>query len=170
MTVRAWVAAAVIGVSASLVSVGGYHHIKQSEGIHLTAYADPGTGGAPWTICYGHTGPEVYRGLRVTQAQCEAWLREDVMEAEAYVQRYVKVPLRQGEYDAYVSFVFNAGPDNFRTSTMLRLLNSGDRVGACKQFPRWKYANKMILQGLVVRRFAEQRMCLQATGSYVYAP
>lgn len=169
MTVRAWVAAAVIG-TASLVSVTGYHHIKESEGKHLVAYADPGTGGEPWTICYGHTGPEVRPGLRATEAQCEAWLREDVAKAERAVQRLVTVPLRHGEYDAYVSFVFNVGPRNFASSTMLRLLNSGDHVAACKQFPRWKYANKMVLQGLVVRRYAEQRMCLQLTGNYVYVP
>ncbi len=33
--------------------------VQGAEGLRLTAYPDPGTGGAPWTVGWGHTGPEV---------------------------------------------------------------------------------------------------------------
>ncbi|RJF81642.1 hypothetical protein D3877_16060 [Azospirillum cavernae] len=39
--------------------------VKDAEGLRLTAYPDPASGGAPWTIGYGHTGPEVRPGLVV---------------------------------------------------------------------------------------------------------
>ncbi|UYA98829.1 endolysin [Xanthomonas phage vB_Xar_IVIA-DoCa7] len=155
--------------AASLLSMAGLLHIMDSEGLRLKAYADPATGGAPWTICWGHTGPEVYPGLVVTRDQCEVWLREDTLKAEAIVKKAIKRPIRQGEYDAMVSFTFNVGGGNLRSSTLLRKFNQGDRVGSCHQYPHWKYANKMILEGLVTRRFKERDMCL-LKGPYIYDP
>jgi lysozyme len=47
--------------------------LQRDEGLRLDAYPDPLSGGAPWTIGYGHTGPEVARGLVWTDAQaCDA--------------------------------------------------------------------------------------------------
>lgn len=159
----------VAGTAVLLLSVAGLAHLKSSEALRLTAYADPGTGGAPWTICWGHTGPEVYPGLIVSKAQCESWLRQDIAEAESCLYQNVRVPLRQGAWDAYTSFVFNVGCGKFRSSTMLRLLNSGQYAASCDQFPRWVYANKRVLNGLKVRRTEEQAICHQR-GSYVYLP
>jgi GH24 family phage-related lysozyme (muramidase) len=31
--------------------------LKRDEGLRLTAYGDPLTGGEPWTIGYGHARP-----------------------------------------------------------------------------------------------------------------
>lgn len=156
-------------LAGSLLSVAGLSYIRSDEGLRLTAYPDPGTRGAPWTICYGHTGPEVHPGLTVTKSQCEVWLKKDTEFAEAVVQTVVTVPLKQGEYDAYTGFVFNAGPRNFESSTMLRLLNAGDRAGACNQFPRWVYADGRRLEGLAVRRTRDQTIC-HYLGDYVYVP
>ncbi|WKC56438.1 lysozyme R [Stenotrophomonas phage c9-N] len=155
--------------AGSLLSVAGIMHITDSEGLRLQAYPDPATGGAPWTICYGHTGPEVHKGLRVSREQCDIWLAKDLAVHEKHVQRLVKVPAKQGEYDALVSFSFNLGPGNLQTSTLLRKLNAGDRRGSCMEYPRWKYANKIVLEGIVTRRFKEQTMCLQE-GPYVFYP
>lgn len=172
-TVRNRVAGGLLALAAAVggvtyISTTGIEHTASHEGLRYHAYPDPGTGGAPWTICYGHT-----RGVRpgdtATQEQCEAYLAEDLYEAERALQELVDVPLRQGQYDAYVSFIFNAGQGNFRTSTMRRLLNEGDWRGSCNQFPRWKYANKRVLNGLVKRRYEEQALCLQE-GPYVFYP
>lgn len=157
-----------VAVSASLVSVAGIALIKSQEGLRYTAYPDPGTGGAPWTICYGHTGG-IRKGMTATQAQCDRWLAEDLAVAEGVLQSTVKVSLTQGEYDSYVSFIFNAGPSNWRSSTMLKLLNRGERIAACNQFPRWVYSDKRVLNGLVTRRFKEQHQCL-TFGRWVYDP
>lgn len=164
----ALLAVAAIGGGATYLSTTGVHQVASHEGLRTVAYPDPGTGGAPWTICFGHTRG-VYRGMTATLDQCERWLAEDLFVAERAVQRLVEVPLRQGQYDAYVSFVFNVGEGAFQRSTMLRLLNQGDWRGSCNQFPRWKYANKRVLNGLVKRRYEEQALCL-TEGPYAYYP
>lgn len=159
---------AVAGGGATYLSLDGAQQIASHEGYRLVAYPDPGTGGAPWTICRGHT-KGVYRGMRATHEQCDQWFAEDLRVAEEVVQRLVRVPLRQGEYDSLVSFVFNVGAENLQKSALLRKLNAGDRMGSCNEYPRWIYANKMVLDGLKVRRYAEQHSCLQG-GPYVYHP
>lgn len=166
MSIKARLAALI---AASLLSLGLISHVKLSEGIHTVAYPDPGTNGAPWTICYGHTGPEVVPGFRVSMDQCEVYLREDLMIAEKIVQKAITKPIKQGEYDAQVSFVYNVGGKAYRESTLLRKFNAGDRVGSCNEYPRWIYANKRVLEGLRTRRYKEQAMCL-TQGAYIYAP
>lgn len=166
MSVKTRIAALV---AASLLSVAGVTHVMLSEGKHNVAYPDPGTGGAPWTICWGHTGPEVKPGLKVDMGQCELWLREDLAFAEGVVKASITRPIKQGEYDSQVSFVFNVGAGNYRSSTLLRKFNAGDRVGSCNEYPRWIYANKRVLEGLRVRRYKEQVQCL-TQGAYIYDP
>lgn len=164
----ALLAVAAVGGGATYLSYNGASQIASHEGYRLVAYPDPGTGGAPWTICRGHT-KGVYRGMRATHEQCDRWYAEDLHEAEQGVQRLVRRPMKQGEYDSHVSFVFNVGVGKYRTSTLLRKFNAGDRTGSCNEFPKWKYANKMVLRGLVARRHQEQAECLKG-GPYVYHP
>ena len=57
------------------------------------------------------------------------------------------------------SFVYNVGERQFSSSTLLRLLNSGDVLGACAQLSRWVYAGGKQLAGLVNRRAAERELC-----------
>lgn len=155
-------------LAGTLLSVAGIMHVASSEGQVYTAYPDPGTGGEPYTICRGHTGKDVHLGMRATQDQCDVWFASDLKAAEKAIQEVVRVPLMQGEYDAYSSFVFNVGERSFTRSKMLARLNAGDRKGACNEFPKWKYANKMVLNGLVLRRTEEQTMCHQQ-GAIVWA-
>ena len=54
--------------------------LKVDEGLRLLAYQD--TVGV-WTIGYGHTGPEVKRGLTWTREKAEAVLVEDILEHNA---------------------------------------------------------------------------------------
>ena len=164
----ALLALAAAGGGATYLSFGTADKIATHEGYRLVAYPDPGTGGAPWTICRGHT-KGVRPGMRATPEQCDRWFAEDLYTAERGVQRLARVPLKQGEYDALVSFVFNAGETNLRNSTLLRKLNAGDRVGSCNEYLRWIYANKLVLSGLRTRRADERAMCLKS-GPYVYHP
>jgi lysozyme len=53
------------------------------EGKRNVAYPDPLTGGDPWTIGYGHTGPEVFRGLVWSDKMCESALDADIESASA---------------------------------------------------------------------------------------
>jgi lysozyme len=67
----------------------------------------------------------------------------------------VKVPLKQGQYDALVSFTYNEGAGKFQSSTLLKMLNAGNYAGAAGQFGAWVYGGGVELPGLVIRRQAE---------------
>lgn len=49
----------------------GVAQLKSDEGCRLTAYPDPLSGGAPWTIGYGQTGFGIAQGTTWTQAQAD---------------------------------------------------------------------------------------------------
>ena len=136
--------------------------IKAHEGLRLEAYPDPAHGWKVATIGYGHTTaagpPKVERGMKITEAGADAILRQDLAKFERYVTDAVKVPLNQNEFDALVSFTFNLGPGNLRSSTLLKKLNAGDRAGAADEFLKWTKAGGKTLPGLVKRREAERAL------------
>ena len=135
-----------------------YNLIRSKEGLSLRAYPDPGTGGDPWTIGYGHTGPEVHPGMTITRQEADDLLRQDAERVAAQVQNLVMAPLTQNEFDALVCFVYNVGVSNFAKSTMLRKLNQQDYDGAANEFDRWTRAAGHVLPGLVARRQEEKEL------------
>lgn len=146
--------------AAIAVSLGGYAFIAQHEGKVNQTYADPAHGWAVPTVCVGHTATAV-RGRWYSDEECLALLKQDAATASSAVLRHAKVPLSQGELDAYTSFTFNVGEGAFRRSTLLKLLNSGQRTAACDQLLRWTWANGIQLRGLVTRRAEERKLCLR---------
>jgi lysozyme len=138
-------------------SLTGLHLTEQFEGLRLQAYPDPATGGSPWTIGYGHTGPEVHAGLVWTRQQAEVELQRDLGRAEAHVNQVVRQgDLGQGEFDALVDFAFNCGCRNLDGSALLRLVNEGDFAAAAREFERWDRGNGRVMAGLLRRRLAEK--------------
>jgi lysozyme len=135
-------------------SEDGLHLTEQFEGCKLDAYQDS-VGVA--TIGYGHTR-NVTMGMTCTQEQAEQWLQEDIQSAADAVNRLVTVELTQQEFDALVDFTFNLGAGNLQSSTLLRLLNSGDYAGAAGEFDKWDRAGGQVLAGLLRRRQAEADM------------
>lgn len=125
---------------------------EEFEGLRLKAYLDTGN---VWTIGWGHTAG-VQKGDTCTRAQAEAWLREDIQTAEDDVKLYVTAPLTQGQFDALTDFAFNVGAKQFRTSTLVRILNARQYAEAAEQFKRWKFDNGVEIPGLVRRRKAER--------------
>ena len=123
------------------------------EGLSLEPYKDSA---GLWTIGYGHMTKE--RHEPITPAQAEAYLVEDVKKASIAVNKYVRVPLDQWEFDALTCFVFNIGQGNFRDSTLLKLLNEGQYIEVPNQLRRWVYAGGKKLRGLVRRREAEAHL------------
>lgn len=134
----------------------GINLIKSFEGLRLTAYLDPI--GIP-TIGYGHiktvSKADVAAKKTITEKQAEDLLRGELPEYEKAVTDAVKVPLNQNQFDALVSFTYNLGGGNLRSSTLLKLLNKSDFKGAQDQFRNWNKAGGKILPGLVKRRAAE---------------
>lgn len=132
----------------------GIDLIKSFEGCELSAYQDSV---GVWTIGYGHT-VGVKKGDKITQAQADKMLAEDLAIYEQGVQSMVKRTLTQGQFDALVSFSFNVGLGALGRSTLLRLLNSGDWQAASQQFARRNKAGGRVLPGLTRRREAERAL------------
>jgi len=137
-------------------SLNGLAFTEQFEGCRFEAYPDPASGGDPWTIGYGHTGPEVVPGLVWTQDQCDAALLRDVQGCVNNVNQFVNVKLTQGEFDALVDFAFNCGQRNLDSSTLLKLVNENDMKDAANEFQKWDHASGKVVAGLLRRRLAEQ--------------
>lgn len=129
--------------------------IKKEEGEVLTAYQDSA---GIWTIGVGHTSDsklKVTKGLKITAAQSDELLTHDLAEAEDAVSRLVKVPLNDNQFGALVSFTFNLGEGNLKSSTLLKKLNAGDYASVPSELNKWVNAGGKRLQGLVNRRKRE---------------
>jgi len=137
-------------------SLAGREAITLREGEELEAYQD---GGGVWTIGVGHTRG-VYKGQKITQAQSQKFLQEDLALAENAVNLFVIVPLNQNMFDALVSLVFNIGVGAFQKSTLVKLLNMGLYKDAANEFPRWNKDNGKVVDGLTNRRLSEQKQFL----------
>jgi GH24 family phage-related lysozyme (muramidase) len=135
--------------------------IKRFEGCgrklpcgHIEAYPDPGTGGEPWTIGWGATGPGIVPGTVWTQEQCDARLVSDLVRYAAEVDRALgDVAASQAQFDALVSFHYNTGA--IARATLTRKHRAGDYEAASAEFGRWVRAGGRVLRGLVRRRTAE---------------
>jgi lysozyme len=147
----------VTPAESKVTSQDGVDLIKTFEGCELQAYPDPGTGGDPWTIGYGHTGPEVVPGVTVTQAEAEQLLKQDLHRFESAVSKLIEVPFTQHEFDATVSFAYNVGEGALSSSTFRRRINAGEDKATCfrEEFPKWVNGANGPLPGLVRRRDAE---------------
>ncbi len=123
---------------AHQLSAKGAAFIKQFEGLRLKAY-DDGTG--VMTIGYGHTG-DVKIGETITQALADSYFSEDVKWAVDTVNNSVKTELQQNQIDALVSFTYNVGEGAFKSSTLLKKLNTGDYKSVPSELDRWIYAGE----------------------------
>lgn len=146
--------------------------IKKYEGCRLKAYKCPA---GVLTIGYGHTN-NVRLDDVLTQDEAEKLLDIDIKIKENELNKLIKVPVTQNQYDALISLLFNIGVGNFRTSTLLRLLNQKNYKGAGERFllvnnsaktKEDKYRGsfvfdnrKKVLDGLVKRRAEEKELFL----------
>jgi len=94
-------------------------------------------------------------GDACTEEQAMGWLRSDVGSAE--------VALKQGQFDALVSFAFNLERGTLAGSTRLTKLNDGNYTGAAAEFDKWVLAGGHVREGLRRRRAAKRAM-LEAAG------
>lgn len=131
----------------------GIDFIASFEGFEAEAYVCPG---GKLTIGYGHTR-NVKRDDVITVAEAKQLLQEDVAEAERYVNAFVHAPLRQNQFDALVSFVFNVGCGNFRRSSLLKEVNcdADNFVDIRPRFMAFVKSKGKVSPGLTRRRKAE---------------
>lgn len=143
-------------------SRNGVLHITRVEGQRLDVYRDVA---GHLTVGVGHKllpQDNLHLDMTITQQHSDKLLRQDLLKAEDAINKSVIVPLNQNQFDALVSFVFNIGKTNFKTSTLLRKLNEYDYQGALAEMERWNKitdpdsGQKVVSDGLIARRRLEQ--------------
>lgn len=150
--------AALGAVTILAVSAAGLSANKGFEGTVYKAYPDAVYGWQVPTICEGHTGPDVRKGMTATPAQCAAWHKADMAKATAALYRAIPgVAFTQGEVDAYSDFVFNVGDGWLTKGSFYRLIMAGDRKGACKKMAEYG----PFIGNIPARRKWEVETCLK---------
>lgn len=155
--IRAQLKALLDKVDAAIVAEGrpSYVHdidpqliadLKRDEGLRLEAYPDPVSGGAPWTIGYGHTGSDVFKGVKWTQAQAEEALLKDILDHNAALVKalpwvtLLDTPRRR----VMSNLAFNLGIGGLLTfKNTLALIQRGDYAKAAENMLKSLWAKQV---------------------------
>lgn len=129
------------------------------EGLRTHSYWD--SLGRVWTACYGET-VGVRRGQTYTPAQCRADLSKRLAQKSAALDRCLKADVPDMVYVAFLDATYNLGEGAACRSSWVRLANAGQIAAACNRLPLYDRAGGRVVPGLVRRRAAERRMCLEA--------
>jgi lysozyme len=111
----------------------------------------------PWTIGYGHTGG-VRENQMIDQPMAELLLKHDLDYAVGIVNSHA-CPVRLKGSLMRLSILY-------LTSDLAQFLNShlhtyhvaGEYEKAAAEFPKWKYDNGRVIDGLVTRRQKEREL------------
>lgn len=137
------------------INSAGLELIKSFEGCKLEAYKDIV---GVWTVGFGHTGNDVYEKQRISQEEAEELLKDDLCKFEAGVASLLKVKVSENQFSALVSFAYNLGLGNLKSSLLLRCINKNNVVGAEGEFKKWNHAGGKVVEGLTRRREAEAKL------------
>ncbi len=146
------------------VDAAGIAFITECEGCELDPYYDSA---GYLTVGVGHLldGPDDPYNRTITQAESDMLLDGDLLETEECMDARVEVPVNQNQYNAMCSLTFNIGTGAFSDSTLLRLLNESDYMGAADQFLVWNKitvdGEKVVSEGLANRREKERALFLE---------
>lgn len=134
--------------------------IKSFESCRLKAYPDPATGGDPWTIGWGSTGPDIKKGVIWTQQEADCRLLSDIDKFAESIKSLLKVTLTDNQFSALVSLAYNIGIGNLKKSSLLAKINKNELTDAAERFLLWNKANGVVMNGLTRRRKAERDLFL----------
>lgn len=138
------------------MSDNGIEFLIKEEGEVLTAYRCAAN---ILTIGVGHTGKDVKEGMKITKEESRQLLKDDLKRFEEIVNKTIKHPLLQHEFDALVSFAFNVGTEAFKNSTLAKKINANAPYSEIReQFLRWNKAGGKVLAGLTSRRKREAKL------------
>lgn len=155
---------ALIASGASALAICS-QFLTEKEGVKLDSYQDAG---GVWTICYGDT-KGVTKGMHRTAQQCEDSLDERIQEASDQLDKLAPdVDMTPAQRAGIISFcTYNIGVGKCKSSTFIKMLNDGDRSGACRQIQRWIWDNgndcrikSNNCRGQVDRREQEYLLCM----------
>ena len=142
------------------LSQKGKDLIMQFEGCKLTAYQDSV---GIWTIGYGNIYYEnnvaVKKGDIITHNRAIELFNLIVKRFEVDVDLLVTSNVNQNQFDAMVSLAYNIGIGNFKSSSLLKMVNNGpSNTAIYLQFLRWNKAKGEVIPGLTRRRIAESNL------------
>ena len=133
----------------------GVDLIKSFEGLSLTPVKLQGE--QYWTVGYGHYGPDVRPGQRMTREEAEILIRKDLQKFEAWVNQYAPWPMSQNEFDALVSFCYNCGPGNLQS-----LVRGRTKAQVAQHMLVYTHSgSEAYTAGLYARRKKEQALFLE---------
>ena len=139
----------------------GVEIIKSMEGFRSAPYKCPA--GIP-TIGYGATfypdGKKVTMADKaITEQEGTTLLQSMLVSFEKYVDSYCRDDINQNQFDALVSFAYNLGPSNLKSSTLLKKVNLNPEDETIHlECMKWVKAGGKTLTGLVRRREAESQL------------
>jgi GH24 family phage-related lysozyme (muramidase) len=140
-------------------SKAGIDLIKTYEGCKLSAYKPVSTE-KYYTIGYGHYGADVNKDMTITQTKAEELLVHDVIVIERNLNE-MSINFTQNAFDALVSWIYNLGLGNFKSSTMYKyIVAKRSDIEITDQMVKWVNAGGKPLLGLKKRRCAEANMWL----------
>ena len=140
------------------VSDKGIELIKKFEGLSLKPYICPS---GHSTIGYGNTfyedGSKVTMSDKlITAERATAMLKVVVSQFAVGVAKLITFKgVSQHQFDALVSFAYNVGLGNLKSSTLLKRVNKNEMELASMEFKKWDKAGGKVLAGLTKRREAE---------------
>jgi lysozyme len=99
------------------------------------------------------------KDVSITEQQGAEYLMDDLKTFEKYVDAYCRDDINQNQFDALVSFCYNLGPNNLKSSTLLKKvnLNPSDPT-ILNEFLKWNKGGGRVLKGLTKRRQAESNL------------
>lgn len=139
------------------VSENGLNLIKKFEGLSLKAYRCQA---GIETIGYGATfypnGAKVQMGEAISLEVANQLLAYHVGLFAKGVEKVIKAPINQNQFDALVSFAYNVGLQALQGSTLLKMINVNPNTPNIReQLLRWNKAKGKVLPGLTKRRSME---------------
>jgi len=155
-------------ISANAIKV-----IKHHEGVRQKPYRCPAL---LWTIGVGHVLYPTQGNLTIdkrnevqlkeednrifSMEEVDGILESDLLRFERGVERFIPIPLTQGQFDALCSFAFNVGLGTLQRSTLRQKALRGDMEGAAEELLKYCMAGGKVLKGLQKRRIDEKQLFL----------
>ncbi|EAL55971.1 Phage lysozyme, putative [Campylobacter coli RM2228] len=153
------------------LSNDGQNLLKNIEKLRLKPYNDQNgkeitsyVKGA--TIGYGHligqNEWDLYKN-GITLQEADKLFKSDLLPFENAVKNSINSSLAQNEFDALVILCFNIGIDNFKNSSVAKIIN-GEKTGyktLKEAWMAWNKSQNKVMQGLINRRNAEYKLYIQ---------
>jgi lysozyme len=134
--------------------------IKSFEGLKLNAYKCSAN---KETIGYGNTfyedGSPVKMGDTITKERADSLFELIADSFAVKVKICIQKDINENQFAALVSFAYNCGIGNLKSSTLLRKVNTNPNDATIREeFLKWNKASGKVLAGLTRRREAEANL------------